>query len=145
MTMTDKALFEQAKAAAARAYAPYSGFRVGAAALAASGQVYTGANMENASYGATICAERVALVQALYAGEREFTALAVYAEQTVGNGQPADGGDQPAPRPAVAWPCGICRQFLSEFGAATRVIVGTDAARLEVRTLAELLPDSFIL
>jgi len=128
--MTDRELFEAARAAAARAYAPYSGFRVGAAVLAASDAVYVGANMENASFGAAICAERVALTQALMVGERKFCALAVYAENASGA--------------QAAWPCGICRQFLSEFGLDVRVIVGPSADALESATLAELLPHAFI-
>jgi cytidine deaminase len=118
--MTDRELFALAKAAAERAYAPYSGFRVGAAALTATGEVYLGANIENAAYGVTICAERVALAKAVYDGHRAFEALAV-----------------------TAWPCGECRQFLSEFGAGTRVISGADEDSLESHAIAELLPRGF--
>jgi cytidine deaminase len=124
--MTDKELFNLAKESAEHAYAPYSGFKVGAAALTASGDVYLGANVENASYGATVCAERAALTRAIYDGHREFTALAVVSLS-----------EKPA------WPCGICRQFLSEFGDSTRVIVGVDAEHLETFTIGELLPEGF--
>jgi cytidine deaminase len=124
--MTDAELFNLAKAAAERAYAPYSGFKVGAAVLTESGEVYTGANVENASYGATVCAERAALIKAIYDGHREFAALAV-----------ATLSENPA------WPCGICRQFLFEFGDATRIIVGTDEKHLETHTIGELLPKGF--
>jgi cytidine deaminase len=127
--MTDKELFAQAREALERAYAPYSGFRVGAAVLTASGAVYCGANIENAAYGATICAERVALSQAVMDGHREFAALAVAGKR---------GGDM-----ALAWPCGICRQFLFEFGADTRIITGTSEERLETATIGELLPKGF--
>ena len=131
--MTDKELYELAKEASQKAYAPYSGFRVGAAACTASLKIYMGANIENAAFGAGVCAERVALSKALFDGEREFLALAVYGERA-GTGE------------AVAsWPCGICRQFLSEFGLETRVITGPDADHLETATLGELLPHAFSL
>lgn len=116
------------------AWAPYSHFMVGAALLAASGKIYTGCNIENASYGATICAERSALAQAVSAGERRFSALAV-----VG----FDRQTRPTP-PPLAWPCGICRQVLSEFAGPDLVIYvarsDTDYVRL---TLKELLPYQF--
>ncbi|MGE5529297.1 MAG: cytidine deaminase [Patescibacteria group bacterium] len=116
------ALAESAKEAA---YVPYSGYRVGAALLAVSGEVYTGCNIENASYPVTICAERVAAAKAVSAGERRFTALAVA----------ADG-------PEPASPCGLCRQFLAEFGSDLIVIT---AAGGEVRraVLGDLLPNAF--
>ena len=85
-------LIEKAYIAAESAYAPYSNFKVGAALLSTGGKIYTGANIENSSYGATVCAERVALFSAVHEGEREFSALAV-----------------------TAVPCGICLQTLSEF------------------------------
>ena len=125
--MTDAELYRVAEEAAAGAYAPYSGYRVGAALLTASGKVYTGANVENASYGAAICAERAAAVKAVTEGERSFAALAVAAP---GTGAPA-------------WPCGICRQFLFEFGGELRVITGASTDRLETATLDELMPHGF--
>ena len=125
--MTDVELYEMAVEAAEGAYAPYSGYRVGAALLTADGEVYTGANVENSSYGATICAERTAAVKAITEGKRKFAALAVAA--------PGSGGP--------AWPCGICRQFLFEFGGELRVITGADAKRLETATLDELLAHGF--
>jgi cytidine deaminase len=116
-----------AAAAAARrhAHAPYSKFRVGAALLAASGKIYTGVNVENASYGLTICAERVAAGNAVTAGERRIIAVAVVAD-----GAPS--------------PCGACRQVLAEFGDS--IVVCADprkpgAARLE--QLGDLLPHAF--
>lgn len=125
--MSYEFLLKQAAAARERAYCPYSGFAVGAALLAASGTVYTGVNLESASYGATICAERAALAAAVTAGERAFTALAIAA------------GDSPTP------PCGICRQLLCEFG--DMVVLYADAGLTVVRetTLSALLPDSFSL
>ncbi|MDR2517908.1 MAG: cytidine deaminase [Spirochaetaceae bacterium] len=92
-------LFERAKRAALSAYAPYSRFRVGAALLAESGAIYTGCNVENRSYGLTICAERNALALAVGSGERSFAAIAVAALDS----------DVPV------GPCGACRQVLSEF------------------------------
>lgn len=108
-----------------KAYAPYSHFPVGAALLAESGQVYVGCNVENASYGLAICAERVALFKAVAAGERRFKALAVVTE-------------------TMATPCGACRQVLAEFGEdELPVIVANPEGQVVVYTLGELLPASF--
>jgi len=125
--MTDVELYKIAEIAAEGAYAPYSGFRVGAALLVEGGKIYTGANVENSSFGATICAERTAAVKAVTEGQKKFVAIAVA----------APGADSPA------WPCGICRQFLFEFGGDLFVISGKDAASIEVFTLNELLPRGF--
>lgn len=125
--MTDLELYEIAERAAAVAYAPYSGYMVGAALLTDDGAVYTGANVENSSYPAGICAERAAAAAAVADGRRVFAALAVA----------APGAD------AVAWPCGICRQFLYEFGGKLRVITGRSADCLETAVLDELLPRGF--
>ena len=118
-------LVEAARLARERAYAPYSGFRVGAAIETPSGAVYSGANVENASYGATICAERVAVGSMVAAGERAIARIAVYAEG-----------------PTISMPCGICRQVLGEFGANATVVA---AAPSGARTLAlsELMPEPF--
>ncbi|MBQ0078726.1 MAG: cytidine deaminase [Eubacterium sp.] len=118
-------LYEQAMWASDNAYAPYSKFKVGAALLAASGEVYSGVNVENSSYGATICAERTAFVKALSEGERKFIAIAVYAQET------------------EAIPCGICRQFMYEFAPDIKVITGVSDADLNIRSLDELLPIGF--
>jgi cytidine deaminase len=115
------ALAEEARR---NAYAPYSGFVVGAALLATSGRVYSGCNVENASYGLSICAERTALFKAVSAGEREFVAIAVVTE-------------------TGATPCGACRQVLREFGGDLRVIVANLKGKRRVYTLEELLPHSF--
>ena len=125
--MTDLELYMIAVEAAGGAYAPYSGYRVGAALLTAGGNVYTGANVENSSYGAAICAERTAAVKAVTDGQREFVSLAVAAPGSS----------------AIAWPCGICRQFLFEFGGGLRVITGAGAESLEALTLDELLANGF--
>src|SRR6478609_7284214 len=94
-------LFEKAAIARLSAYAPYSDFRVGAALLTESGKVFTGGNVENISYGLTICAERAAVFAAVQAGEREFKAIAIVAD----TGEPIS-------------PCGACRQVLAEFSPA---------------------------
>jgi len=118
-------LLEAAAAAREHAYAPYSGYAVGAAILAESGAVYPGANVENAAYPSGICAERVALFSAVAAGERKFRAIAVVTR---------DGG----------MPCGACRQALAEFGTALEVIAANEmGVVMEQTTLAELLPKSF--
>jgi cytidine deaminase len=109
-----------------RAYAPYSGFRVGAALETATGAVFTGANVENASYGATICAERAAVFGMIAAGERGIVRVAVYAEG-----------------PELSMPCGMCRQVLVEHARDAEVVVaGPSGAR--TTTLALLLPDPFV-
>ena len=121
-------LIEEAAEAMKRAYAPYSGFRVGAALLTRRGKVYSAANVENASSGAAICAERAALAKAVSEGEREFEAMAVVAD---------------AEEPVA--PCGICRQSLLEFGAAIKVIMANTRGDAEIATVAELLPKGFTL
>ena len=123
--MDDRELYRAARRAMKHAYAPYSKFMVGAALLAADGTVYTGVNVENASYGATICAERTAFVKAVSEGVRKFTAIAVAG---------AEGS---------AWPCGICRQFMYEFNENLRVIAGKDEDGLKAYALKDLLPEGF--
>ena len=114
-----------AREARERAYAPYSGFRVGAALEAADGAIFRGANVENASYGATICAERVAITSAVAAGERSFRAIAV---ASVGG----------------VLPCGACRQFLAEFEPDLPVLlIDSERGSVERRDLHELLPCPF--
>jgi cytidine deaminase len=115
-----------ALAARARAYAPYSRFQVGAAALTESGQIFSGCNVENASFGITICAERVTLSSAVAAGHLRFQAIAVCAHP-------------------LASPCGSCRQFIVEFGEAIEVLsFDAEAPHLEKRwTSGGLLPDLF--
>ncbi|MBQ9961368.1 MAG: cytidine deaminase [Firmicutes bacterium] len=124
--MTERELYEKALSAMQNAYAPYSKFTVGAALLASSGHIYTGVNVENASYGATICAERTAFVKAISEGERNFEAIAIVS----GEGK--------------AWPCGICRQFMLEFVEDDfNIITGDSIESLEMRTMKELLPEAF--
>jgi cytidine deaminase len=118
-------LVDAARSARERAYAPYSGFRVGAAIETPSGAIHVGVNVENASYGATVCAERVAVGCMIAAGERAIRRVAVYTEG-----------------PTLSMPCGICRQVLGEFGAnATVVVAGPNGAR--TLSLSELLPEPF--
>ena len=130
--MKDVYLMQLALQAAENAYAPYSHFRVGAALVTKDGKVYTGANIENASYGATVCAERTALWKAVLDGYREFDAIAVAAVSPDGTC-------------AEASPCGICRQALAEFSdGSLTVIFGTPSAPKHT-TLKALLPEAFTL
>ena len=122
--VTDDELIAMAKEAMQYSYSPYSHFKVGAALLTKDGRVFTGCNIENASYGATNCAERTALFKAVSEGVREFTTIAIAAEKD------------------MAWPCGICRQALNEFAPDLRVIVACGEQR-EDAPLYELLPHSF--
>ena len=120
------ALIAAARAARDHAYAPYSHFFVGAAVLARDGRVFAGCNVENASYGLTICAERAAVCAAVAAGVRALRAVAIVT-------------DLPEP----ARPCGACRQVLAEFGPAMAVIlVGSTQARVQ-SSLDKLLPEPF--
>jgi cytidine deaminase len=112
--------------ARSRAVAPYSNFRVGAALLTRDGKIYTGCNVENASYGLSVCAERVALWKALSEGERSFSRIAV-----------ASDGVRPAT------PCGACRQLLWEFTGDIEVVLVNLQGRTETHRLAALLPDAF--
>ncbi|GBC77929.1 Cytidine deaminase [bacterium HR08] len=124
--MTDAELIERATAARALAYAPYSEFAVGAAVLTADGRVFTGCNVENASYGLAICAERVALFKAVSEGARAFHRLAVVADTEV-----------------LVSPCGACRQVLWEFAPDLIVIVANLQGQMRVRPLRDLLPEPF--
>jgi cytidine deaminase len=127
--MKDQELLQKALQAKATAYAPYSGFKVGAALVTDWGNVYTGINIENASLGATNCAERTAVFKAMSEGEQKITAIAVVAD-----------GD------AIPYPCGICRQVLAEFGdVGMRIICGNSSGEFKVHTLGELLPHVFSL
>lgn len=125
--MTDRQLAELALDARKNAYAPYSNFNVGTALLCADGAVFTGCNVENAAFGSTICAERVALVKAVSEGRRgDFATIAV-----------AGSGDD------FCWPCGSCRQMLYEFAPNLRVLAVRPDGQFEVSTLDALLPHAF--
>lgn len=109
-----------------RAYAPFSQFKVGAALLSRDGDVFTGVNVENSSFGATICAERTAFVKAISEGCLEFEAIAIVSSE------------------GEAWPCGICRQFMKEFcDDDFKIITGDDVNSLKVYTMDEILPEGF--
>lgn len=124
--MEDKELIKLAKEAREYSYSPYSNFKVGAALLTKSGKVFTGCNIESASYTPTACAERVALTKAVSEGYKEFEKLAVIGSET-----------------KTSFPCGVCRQFLVEFGSDLKVICAKSIESYETYTLEELLPNSF--
>lgn len=129
--MTDLELLSLAKCAIKNAYAPYSGYLVGAALLCDDGSVYTGCNIENASFSVTNCAERTALFKALSEGQRRFCAIAVI-------------GGKGGISSTYAMPCGVCRQALSEFcDDAFHIILGTDDGKVQTITLGDLLPGAF--
>lgn len=122
-------ILEAARQAAVSAYAPYSGLKVGAALLADGGELHTGGNQENVSYGLSICAERAALASALSAGLRRFSAIAIVAVDEAGK-------ERDAP------PCGACRQALFEFSGEMAVTYRI-RGRMVTASLADLLPDAF--
>jgi len=125
--MKAEKLLEKAKKAKKKAYAPYSNFHVGAALLTREGKVYLGANIENASYGLTICAERTAAFQSVLKGEKEFEAIAIA----------SDSND-------FTPPCGACRQVLLELcGEELTVIMQNKKGRIKKIKLKELIPFSF--
>jgi len=117
-------LIDLARKVRKKAYAPYSHYKVGAALLGKSGKVYTGCNVENASYSHTVCAERTAVLKAVSEGETEFEAIAVITR---------NGGS----------PCGACRQVLSEFAPELTVYIADKDGAYRTTTLKKLLPDSF--
>ena len=128
--MTDRELLQCAVEAREMAYAPYSGFRVGAALLGKSGKVYKGCNVENAAYTPTNCAERTALFKAVSEGEREFVSIAI-------------GGGRYETIADFCAPCGVCRQVFAEFcDSDFKIVLGTPK-KFTVYTLADLLPLSF--
>lgn len=124
--MNTKELFYLAHEAKTKAYAPYSNFFVGAALLASSGKVYTGCNIENSSFGSTICAERTAFAKAISEGERDFESIAIVASSN-----------------DFTYPCGMCRQFMSEFGINVKIFV-EQGTEIREHKLRELLPHAFV-
>lgn len=125
--MDEARLIQLAKQARERAYAPYSGFRVGAALLSADGRIYTGCNIENVSYSATNCAERTAFFKAVEEGVRSFRAIAVIGDST-----------------EYLSPCGVCRQVMVEFCEPDFVVLLCDAeGNYKKKLLAELMPEMF--
>lgn len=123
--MTEKELIEEAKKVLRFAYVPYSNFKVGAALQTKSGKVYTGCNVENASFGATICAERTAIAKAVSEGEKEFEKIAVVSSSN-----------------EHTYPCGICRQVLAEFMPDGDVVFD-NGKEILVISVADLLPYKF--
>lgn len=121
----DQQLVDAAKVASGNAYTPYSRFNVGAALRCEDGTVITGCNVENASFGLTVCAERTAFVRAIADGHRAFDTIAVWVESDQGQ------------------PCGACRQFMSEFGLNLRVLYISSGQIVE-KTISDLLPDTFV-
>ena len=119
-------LIDAAQEARQHSVAPFSGFRVGAAVRTGSGKVYTGCNVESASYGLTVCAERVAIWKALSEGERQFTELAVVADTET-----------------LTPPCGTCRQIIWEFARGAKIVFANLTGQSEVFHVAELLPRAF--
>jgi cytidine deaminase len=122
---TQARLLRAAKAAAAKAYAPFSKFKVGAAVLTASGRIFSGCNIENSSYGLTICAERVAIFKAVSAGERKVKAVLIYAGTV-----------------KLTPPCGACLQVISEFSENPEIVL-SNARSTKTYRLRELLPLGF--
>ncbi len=126
MTRQQKKLVRAARRARTRAYAPFSGFRVGAAVETRRGRVYTGCNVESATYGLTLCAERVALFSAVAAGERAFRRIAVVADTN-----------------RLTPPCGACRQIIWELCSDTEVILANLKGKTRIERSRRLLPDPF--
>lgn len=130
--MTPEELVQLAKEARAHSYTPYSGFAVGAALLCADGTVYQGCNIENAAFGPTVCAERVAVFKAVYDGHRDFAAIAIAGGRA---GEEVSG---------LFPPCGVCRQVLREFCDLDFPLhLAKENNEFETHTLGEMLPYSF--
>ncbi len=128
--MTDFELMEAAEQARERAYSPYSDFKVGAALLTKRGNLYIGCNIENASFTPTVCAERVAIFEAIKNGERDLATIAIV-------------GGKAGEKPTFCSPCGVCRQVMTEFGQKDfRILLGTKE-NFTAYTLADLFPLSF--
>jgi len=123
--MDDRELVKRANEVRERAYAPYSGFKVGAALLCADGTVFTGVNIENASFGPTICAERTAMFKAISEGHRDFVKIAVTCDR------------------AYCQPCGVCRQVMIEHAPNLEVLMGSLDGSFKRTTIRELLPEAF--
>ena len=126
-----KALLAIAEEARESSYSPYSGITVGAALMTKDGKIYKGANIENASYTPTVCAERVAFFKAISEGESEFLAIAVA------------GGQAGQPSKADFPPCGVCRQVMAEFCGKDFYVIWGNRDKVTAKTLGEIMPDSF--
>ena len=128
--MNDEKLISLAKKARENAYAPYSGFMVGAALLTDGGEVYLGCNIENAAYGETVCAERTAFFKAVSEGRKGFVKIAIV-------------GGREGESPVTAYPCGACRQVMSEFCSEDFTVLVEDKGTVKEFKLTDLLPFSF--
>ncbi len=128
--MTNQALIDSAREALKNSYSPYSEFKVGAALLCSDGSVYSGCNIENSSYSATVCAERTAFFKAISEGKRDFSAIAIVGGKN---------GDYSSP----CTPCGVCLQVMSEFCGDGFKILLQNGDGINELTLKELLPNSF--
>lgn len=126
MENLEKELIEKATEVRERAYAPFSNFRVGAAVRTGGGRIYTGCNVESASYGLTVCAERVAIWKAVSEGEKEFTHIAVVADTK-----------------ELTPPCGVCRQIIWEFCGDIPITLANPAGKTETLQMKDLLPRAF--
>jgi cytidine deaminase len=134
---TQAQLLRAARGAAKNAYAPFSRFKVGAAVLTANGRIFAGCNVENGSYGLTICAERVAIATAVSAGERRIEAIAIFARPS----KPRTAGRR-ARIPGLTPPCGACLQVISEFSENAEIVLSNGRSTKTYR-LRELLPLGF--
>lgn len=121
-----KKLIKEAEKARKKAYTPYSKFKVGAAILSSDGKIFTGCNIENASFGLTVCAERVAILKAISEGSSKFEAIAIVGDT-----------DRPCS------PCGACRQVISEFGEDIKIIMSNLEGDIKIKKVRELLPEAF--
>ena len=127
MQRSFESLIKEAKAAAQNAYVPYSKFKVGACALFENGNIYTGCNVENSSYGLSLCAERNALSTAIAQGEKsKLVAIAIV-----------------SPNMKFCTPCGACRQWITEFSKDAKIILEKDGTSIEILSIQELLPYTF--
>ena len=130
--MTNSGLIEKAEKASENSYSPYSKFRVGAALLCDDGEVFTGCNVENASYGATCCAERTAIFSAVAKGKRHFVKIAI-------------AGTSDGSFSSITQPCGVCRQVLSEFCSENFKIILTDSNGIHEMNFSDIFPLPFVL
>jgi cytidine deaminase len=124
--MEDKSLIKIAMEAREKSYSPYSNFKVGAAVYTKSGKIFTGCNIESASYTPTICAERVALSKCISEGNTDIEKIAVVGSEN-----------------SISFPCGVCRQFILEFGRDIKIICAKNYNSYEVYTIGDLLPNGF--
>ena len=131
MNYTNEELYALANKARESSYCPYSGYSVGAALVTKTGKVYLGANIENASFSPTVCAERVAFFKAINEGERDFVAIAIA------------GGEVGKPAKPDFPPCGVCRQVMGEFCSPDFIVIWGNNENITVKTLGEILPFGF--